>query len=51
MGILAEFATKINVVSTQVDISKLVYYPQAFGEKKEPACVLLNNGNLTKLSG
>ena len=26
MGILAEFATKINVVSTQVDISKLVYW-------------------------
>ena len=26
MGILAEFATKINVVSTQVDISILVYY-------------------------
>ena len=25
MGILAEFATKINVISTQDDISKLVY--------------------------
>ena len=46
LGILAEFATKINVVSTQVDISKLVYYPYRGEEEHEHAVLAVLRAHL-----